>query len=496
MLGADDACLRMAECVALEGLLRPPSTRSTIFSDTSVVSTSSRRPSISELDVAQKYAQGLVDVHAPPLVQAIQQHRIEDVWQLIERSAGGGPVCLSCEMRDGKMNATPLAWAAYHDDLDSLRCLIEARADLEASNKNGCTAMSLASGSGHATCVRALIEAKANVNSINAFGHSPLTLAATYGKPDCVALLVEAGADRYHRHKEGLTALELARKSLDAEVSLHGLTVDVFSGRAEGAAMVIDLLEAADADGKECMRELTELIKRCDVHAIYRMLEEGPRGLLVLEQRDRYGNPPLAIAAWKGCVGAVELLLSARALVNNRNGEGSTALAVAARYNRAQCCRVLLRAGADRGIVDAKGRTPLEVVREYTYVQRSSYHNFETVVSILEGRDEPPPAIASGGRGGDGFARAPSYLHGGVFPPDESGSNDESGTSARSSSSSSTPRKCSICLDKPLTHAFVPCGHLTVCKDCANQCMTQSKNCPLCRSPCLMAMQVYHQGAE
>eukprot|EP00235_Prasinoderma_singulare_P002757 CAMPEP_0119165658 /NCGR_PEP_ID=MMETSP1315-20130426/5283_1 /TAXON_ID=676789 /ORGANISM="Prasinoderma singularis, Strain RCC927" /LENGTH=631 /DNA_ID=CAMNT_0007158955 /DNA_START=126 /DNA_END=2021 /DNA_ORIENTATION=- len=44
-------------------------------------------------------------------------------------------------------------------------------------------------------------------------------------------------------------------------------------------------------------------------------------------------------------------------------------------------------------------------------------------------------------------------------------------------------RECVICLDKPRTHAFLPCMHRCVCADCAVKCMQEgSPHCPLCRS--------------
>lgn len=38
---------------------------------------------------------------------------------------------------------------------------------------------------------------------------------------------------------------------------------------------------------------------------------------------------------------------------------------------------------------------------------------------------------------------------------------------------------CSVCMDEEKDHAFVVCGHLCVCRNCAQQC---NGKCPICRS--------------
>lgn len=47
---------------------------------------------------------------------------------------------------------------------------------------------------------------------------------------------------------------------------------------------------------------------------------------------------------------------------------------------------------------------------------------------------------------------------------------------------------CCICLDCPKSHAFVPCGHLSICDECAAK---SSLNCPICRKRATAIMKVY-----
>ena len=55
--------------------------------------------------------------------------------------------------------------------------------------------------------------------------------------------------------------------------------------------------------------------------------------------------------------------------------------------------------------------------------------------------------------------------------------------------------QCIICLEKPKTHAFVPCGHLATCEECATLPAFSSSQtkicCPVCRKESLMLMKVF-----
>jgi hypothetical protein len=48
---------------------------------------------------------------------------------------------------------------------------------------------------------------------------------------------------------------------------------------------------------------------------------------------------------------------------------------------------------------------------------------------------------------------------------------------------------CVVCLDKPPTHAFIPCGHMVCCEECVSR-LTQ---CPMCRAQVSNRLKVYRQ---
>ena len=51
---------------------------------------------------------------------------------------------------------------------------------------------------------------------------------------------------------------------------------------------------------------------------------------------------------------------------------------------------------------------------------------------------------------------------------------------------------CAVCLVKPRTHTFIPCGHRNVCETCADKIMTIGKReCPTCRKTASNTMKIY-----
>ena len=53
-----------------------------------------------------------------------------------------------------------------------------------------------------------------------------------------------------------------------------------------------------------------------------------------------------------------------------------------------------------------------------------------------------------------------------------------------------TPTPCCICIDKPPTHAVVPCGHKCLCIKCAGKCKALP-TCPLCHTTKKSIVRIY-----
>jgi len=109
------------------------------------------------------------------------------VRSLIERKAN-----VNAPQVDG---TTALHWAVEANDLDTAELLIRAGANVSAANQDGATPLRLATMNGNAAMIGTLIEAGADPNApLTESGDTPLMMAARTGKPDAVKVLLDHGA--------------------------------------------------------------------------------------------------------------------------------------------------------------------------------------------------------------------------------------------------------------------------------------------------------------
>ena len=135
--------------------------------------------------------------------------------------------------------ATALHWAVYRDDLELAGTLIAAKANIAAANRVGMTPLAMAALYGNPAMIDRLLKAGADARVVTPNGETMLMLAARNGNPQAVKLLVEAGADVNARERlRGTTALMWAASQRHPEavkVLLAG-GADV-SARSAGAGL-------------------------------------------------------------------------------------------------------------------------------------------------------------------------------------------------------------------------------------------------------------------
>jgi len=91
--------------------------------------------------------------------------------------------------------ATALHWAVFKGDREMATVLMRAGASPKAANREGVTPLWLASVNGDETMIRALIEGGADANESLPLGRTPLMLAARTGDVEAMKALLDNGAD-------------------------------------------------------------------------------------------------------------------------------------------------------------------------------------------------------------------------------------------------------------------------------------------------------------
>jgi ankyrin repeat protein len=271
----------------------------------------------------------------------------------------------------------PLADAARRGDLAEIRRLIGQRANVNASQPDGTTALHWAAHQDNRDAAAALVAAGANANAANRYGVTPLALACTNGSGPMVALLLEAGADPNLAQPGGETALMTASRSgsVDAVRAL--------------------LKKGAQIKAKESRRGQTALVWAAaegNVEVVEALIEAGAD----FRERMSSGFTPFLFAVREGQLGVVKALLKAGVDVNESfpslgSGRrptpgkaaprpGTTALHLAVINGHFDLAAYLLDRGANPN-ADGPGYTPLHVV---TWIRKPG------------GGDNDPAPIGSG----------------------------------------------------------------------------------------------------
>ena len=245
--------------------------------------------------------------------------------------------CLSCLASPLAAANAPLADAAEKADWARVRALMAEKADVNAVQADGMTALHWAVQRDDADVAKALLAAGANAKAENRYGVTPLSLACTNGNEEVVRALLAAGADANTTLRGGETALMTAARvgrvgpvkalldtgaKVDAK-DRKGQTAIMWAA-AEGNAEVVEALSAAGADP----------------HA-----------------RLRSGFTPMLFAAREGRIDVVRTLLKlgvtpGEAVQADRGGglspkTGTTALDIAVENGHFELAAELVKAGAD-----------------------------------------------------------------------------------------------------------------------------------------------------
>ena len=259
--------------------------------------------------------------------------------------AGESATALSLLQRKADPNAaevdgtTALHWAVRNGDVTLLDRLLRAGAKADAANRYGVTALPLACQQGDPAIVERLLNAGLSANLTGPLGETALHTCARSGHVAAAKMLVTRGA------------------SLNAVESWRGQTPIMWAA-AQGHGEMVAMLAEAGAD----------VNARSGIIAWERQRTSEPR--------DKWlppgGFTPLLFAAREGRVDAAKALIAAGADVSAIDPDRQSALVIALINGHFDVANLLIDNGADVNTPDKVGRTALWAAVDYNTPPQSN----------------------------------------------------------------------------------------------------------------------------
>ena len=318
--------------------------------------------------------------------------------------------------------------AVMRGDTAAVRALLAQKADVNASQADGATALHWAVYRADAALTDLLLQAGANPKVANKEGATPLSLACMNGNAAIVESLLKAGADPNEALPRGETALMMASRTgnvaamnvlldrgaqVNAKESLRGTTALMWAAdQGHAAAMQLLIDRGADLnvrsnsaprgrtaylgkanDPRRSNRALAAAAAGATPEEVARLAQREPRPgqpaapqpgqpaaapqpqQEFREEQDLSGGglPPLAFATRANSIEAVNVLLAAGADINQATGYGWTPLLVATHNRFYRLGSFLLDKGADPNKANNGLWTPLYLAVDNRNIESGDY---------------------------------------------------------------------------------------------------------------------------
>lgn len=255
----------------------------------------------------------------PSLIQAAKSGDSFEVGRLLRQKADP-----NASEADG---TTALEWAAHRNDLATVRLLIHAGAKASTANSYGASPLSEAAHNGNAAIIRELLNAGADANAMSFEGEPVLLTAARSGSAEAVEVLLQQGAN------------------VDAKDAWKGQTALMWAAALNHADVVRTLIRhGADVNARSTM---------------WPVEVPRPANGNIVSKRPRGGLTALLYAAREGALDSVRELAAGHADLNMTEPDGTNALLMAIINAHYDVAGFLLDTGADANVADKYDRTAL-----------------------------------------------------------------------------------------------------------------------------------------
>ncbi|XP_069753251.1 protein phosphatase 1 regulatory subunit 12A-like isoform X2 [Narcine bancroftii] len=246
-----------------------------------------------------------------------------------------------------------------------------------------------ACSSGDQDEVEKLLQKGADINYTNVDGLTALHQACIDENLNMVTFLLDHGANVNQPDNEGWTALHAAASCGFMEITQYLIKqrANVAAVNSEGE-LPIDI-----AQGEPMEKMLKEVIKKqgIDVEVArkeeeQRMIQDARqwlnRGRLEDVRHPKTGASALHVAAAKGYLEVMKLLIQAGFDVNSRDNDGWTPLHAASHWGKEEVCRLLVENLCNMDAVNKVGQTAFDVADESLFELLEELQKKQTVLRI------------------------------------------------------------------------------------------------------------------
>lgn len=229
----------------------------------------------------------------------------------------------------GPDDSTALHWAVYEEDVDRVKNLIKAGADVTLANRYGSNPMQLAAEVANLELLKLLLDSGADVESPNEEGQTALMLVARTGNVEAAKLLVKNGA-----------AINVIERFGEQSALMWA------SARRHPEMMSYLIEQGADINAQSIARDYRR-----------HLTKEGRAKSL-----DSGGFTPLMYSIRENCLACVEVLVNNAVDLDKPDPEGVSPLLLAIMNSHWDIAKRLIEAGADVQQWDVFGQAPLLAV--------------------------------------------------------------------------------------------------------------------------------------
>ncbi|XP_061815625.1 protein phosphatase 1 regulatory subunit 12A isoform X3 [Nerophis lumbriciformis] len=228
--------------------------------------------------------------------------------------------------------------ACSSGDTEEVLRMLDRGADINYANVDGLTALHQACIDDNVDMVTFLVAHGAGINQPDNEGWIPLHAAASCGYLDIAEYLISQGANVGVVNSEGETPLDIAEEEameelLQNEINRQG--VDIEAARKEEERIML--------------RDARQWLNSGQIQDI---------------RHAKSGGTALHVAAAKGYVEVLKLLIQAGYDVNIKDYDGWTPLHAAAHWGKEEACRILVDHLCEMDVINKMGQTPFDVSDE------------------------------------------------------------------------------------------------------------------------------------